>query len=90
MDSLFGVHQKLVSLHGYPLTKAAAVLQEAPLPGMAPRGAGAAHANGYTNGTIRDAPPPSLIAVEDISDAEVRTCGTLHISQTLQRRHCDN
>ena len=42
MDSLFGVQQKLVSLHGYPLTKAAAVLQEAPLPGMAPRGAGAA------------------------------------------------
>ena len=73
MDSLFGVNQKLVSLHAYPLTKAAAVLQEAPPLGHKLSGAEWAHANGNTTGAVTDGPPPSLIATEDISDAEART-----------------
>ena len=64
MDNLFGVHEKLVSLHGYGITKKREVLTgPSMLPGM----------TSWPAGGLPPATSPALIATEDISDAEVRS-----------------
>lgn len=71
MDSLFGVREKVVSLHGYAVTKKREVLTG---PSMQP---------GMISWPAGGSPPstsPTLIATEDISDAEVKSdpqCGNV-------------
>lgn len=78
MTSLFGINEKLVSLHGYDITKVRTVLQGQPLPTNTHRAAKRPRREGVDADTT--------ITLEEISDAEVRQVNVLSATVCVYHR----